>query len=50
MVGSFRIQRRLGRGGMGTVYLADHPVIERNVDIKYLHASPSPRPYLVARC
>ncbi|HEY6104596.1 MAG TPA: hypothetical protein VIV59_01345, partial [Anaeromyxobacteraceae bacterium] len=32
-VGSFRVVRPLGRGGMGTVYLAEHPVIGSKVAI-----------------
>ena len=38
-VGSFRIVRMVGRGGMGTVYLAEHPVIGSKVAIKFLHGS-----------
>ncbi len=49
MVGSFRIQRRLGRGGMGTVYLAEHPVIGSKVAIKFLHESMCASPELVGR-
>ena len=36
-VGSYRIVRPLGRGGMGAVYLAEHPVIGSKVAIKFLH-------------
>ncbi|HSN90163.1 MAG TPA: protein kinase [Anaeromyxobacteraceae bacterium] len=36
-VGSFRIVRMLGRGGMGTVYLGEHPAIGSRVAIKFLH-------------
>jgi serine/threonine-protein kinase len=49
MAGSFRIQRLLGRGGMGTVYLAEHPVIGSKVAIKFLHESMSASPELVGR-
>jgi serine/threonine-protein kinase len=38
-VGRYLIQSRLGRGGMATVYLAHDPSINRNVAIKFLHAS-----------
>jgi len=48
-VGSFRVIRPLGRGGMGTVYLAEHPVIGSRVAIKFLHESMSTSPELVAR-
>jgi tRNA A-37 threonylcarbamoyl transferase component Bud32 len=48
-VGSFRVVRLLGRGGMGTVYLAEHPVIGSRVAIKFLHESMATSPELVAR-
>ncbi|BDG02070.1 serine/threonine-protein kinase [Anaeromyxobacter oryzae] len=38
-VGSFEIVRLLGRGGMGTVYLGEHPAIGSKVAIKFLHES-----------
>lgn len=49
VVGSFRIVRLLGRGGMGAVYAAEHPVIGSRVAIKFLHESLSNNPDLVAR-
>ena len=36
-IGSFRLTRRLGRGGMGTVYLGEHEGIGSRVAIKVLH-------------
>jgi len=39
VVGTYRIHRRLGRGGMGTVYRAIDPRNGREVAIKLLHAS-----------
>jgi tRNA A-37 threonylcarbamoyl transferase component Bud32 len=36
-IGSFRLLRKLGRGGMGTVYLGEHAVIGSRVAIKLLH-------------
>jgi serine/threonine-protein kinase len=48
-VGSFRIIRVLGRGGMGTVYLAEHPVIGSRVAIKFLHESMASNADLVGR-
>ena len=36
-VGPYLIVRQLGAGGMGTVYEAVHPVIERRVALKVLH-------------
>jgi serine/threonine-protein kinase len=48
-VGSFRLVRLLGRGGMGTVYLAEHPVIGSRVAVKFLHESMASDPAVVSR-
>jgi len=48
-VGSFQVVKLLGKGGMGTVYLAEHPVIGSRVAIKFLHESMSSEPQTVAR-
>ena len=37
IVGDYVIEKRLGHGGMGTVYQAIHPVIDKRVAIKVLH-------------
>ena len=44
-VGNYVITRKLGEGGMGAVYLARHPEIERKVAVKVLapHLSHHPR-------
>jgi len=34
----YRIEKRLGQGGMGAVYLAEHMLIQKKVAIKCLHA------------
>jgi serine/threonine-protein kinase len=36
--GSFEVVRELGRGGMGTVWLAEHTLIQKRVAVKVLHA------------
>jgi serine/threonine protein kinase len=35
--GRFRVQRVLGAGGMGTVYLVHHEVLQRNFALKMIH-------------
>ncbi len=39
MVGGYRIERRLGQGGVGTVYAALEPAIKKRVAIKVLRRS-----------
>jgi eukaryotic-like serine/threonine-protein kinase len=48
-VGNYVIERPLGRGGMGEVYLARHPKLERLAAIKLFDASVNPSPELAAR-
>ena len=38
-LGCYQLQRKIGRGGMGTVYAARDPVNHRSVAIKILHAA-----------
>ncbi|MBN1208788.1 MAG: protein kinase [Myxococcaceae bacterium] len=37
VVGSFKLVRKLGGGGMGTVYLGEHTLIGSKVAVKFLH-------------
>jgi serine/threonine-protein kinase len=48
-LGSFRLVRRLGRGGMGSVYLGEHTTIGSQVAVKVLHAHLAAYPDLVQR-
>lgn len=45
----YRILRKLGEGGMGAVYLAEHTVIEKKIALKVLFADLTRRPDLVQR-
>jgi hypothetical protein len=47
--GRYRILRRLGEGGMGTVYEAEHTALGRRIAIKVLHAHVAKMPDAVKR-
>ncbi|WP_257457427.1 protein kinase domain-containing protein [Archangium lipolyticum] len=47
--GSFIALRELGRGGMGTVLLAEHVLIPKRVAVKVLHRHLAEEPELVSR-
>jgi len=36
-IGSYTVVKQLGKGGMGSVYMGEHPVIGSRVAIKFLH-------------
>jgi serine/threonine protein kinase len=48
-VGNYRVVSLLGEGGMGAVYLAEHPRIERKVAVKVLRGALAQDPVTVAR-
>jgi serine/threonine-protein kinase len=47
--GSFEVVRELGRGGMGSVWLAEHTIIPKRVAVKVLHAHLARDKRLVSR-
>ncbi|HSK04894.1 MAG TPA: serine/threonine-protein kinase [Kofleriaceae bacterium] len=49
LAGRYHVERRLGAGGMGAVYLATHDVLEKQVALKVLHGELGRRPELVER-
>ncbi|MBI5489576.1 MAG: serine/threonine protein kinase [Deltaproteobacteria bacterium] len=49
ILGQFRIIQRLGQGGMGSVYKAEQPSMDRLVAVKILHTRLASRPDLVTR-
>jgi serine/threonine-protein kinase len=49
ILGQFRILERIGKGGMGEVYKAAQPAMDRMVAIKILHEKLAARPDLVSR-
>ncbi|MCP4606673.1 MAG: serine/threonine protein kinase [Proteobacteria bacterium] len=49
LLGQFRIIERIGRGGMGEVFKAQQPAMDRLVAIKILHAKLASRMDLVSR-
>jgi serine/threonine-protein kinase len=46
---SYKVLRKIGRGGMGAVYLAEHPRIGKQVAIKVLHKELATNPAVVER-
>jgi serine/threonine-protein kinase len=48
-IGNYRVVRCIGQGGMGTVYLGEHPQIGKRVAIKVLHPEYSSNADLVNR-
>jgi serine/threonine protein kinase len=49
LAGRYAIQKKLGEGGMGAVYLATHNILEKQVALKVLHGEFARKPDLVER-
>jgi len=49
LAGRYRVERALGRGGMGAVYLVRHVRTEERLALKLIHASIAGKPELVER-
>jgi tRNA A-37 threonylcarbamoyl transferase component Bud32 len=48
-VGAYRVLQRIGEGGMGTVWLAEHSILGRRAAVKVLHPQYSNSPEIVTR-
>src|SRR5262245_57292356 len=48
-IGNYVVKTKIGEGGMGAVYAAEHPRIGRRVAIKVLHPELGKSPEIVAR-
>ncbi len=48
-IGNYMLTAKLGEGGMGVVYLAEHPVIGRKAAMKAIHPELSRNPEVVSR-
>jgi serine/threonine-protein kinase len=48
-IGNYIVKKKIGEGGMGAVYVAEHPRIGRRVAIKSLHAEHAKNPETVTR-
>jgi serine/threonine-protein kinase len=48
-IGNYKVTARLGEGGMGVVYLAEHPALGRKAAIKVLRAQMAADPQVVSR-
>jgi len=49
IVGSYRVVREIGRGGMGAVYEAEHLVLPRRAALKVMHAELKRHPGMASR-
>jgi eukaryotic-like serine/threonine-protein kinase len=49
LIGSVRLKRLLGQGGMGSVWIGDHASLETEVAVKFMSAEIATKPEAVAR-
>jgi serine/threonine-protein kinase len=49
VIGNYVVKEKVGEGGMGAVYLAEHPRLGRKVAIKLLHSQFNRNPEFVSR-
>jgi len=49
VVGNYKIKAKIGEGGMGVVFLAEHPVIGKKVALKVIHPDLARNPEVVSR-
>jgi tRNA A-37 threonylcarbamoyl transferase component Bud32 len=49
VIGNYKITAKLGEGGMGVVYLGEHPVIGKKVAMKAIHPELARNPEVVSR-
>src|SRR5438105_8140142 len=48
-VGNYRVVAKIGEGGMGSVYLGEHPMIGKRVAIKTLHPDLAAKEDIISR-
>ncbi len=48
-IGNYVVSKKLGAGGMGTVYLCEHPLLKRKAALKILHEDMADKPEVVDR-
>src|SRR5450432_645151 len=49
VIGNYKLTAKLGEGGMGVVYLGEHPVIGKKVAMKAIHPELARNPEVVSR-